>query len=301
TSTISYFAMYNKFICYCLTVIHLSIALFVFSSFSIYQKFNGKGAWEAAVDVFTLLGGILAIGTVYTYFNIEQKTKEFKETHKEATEEIDNTKKQIILELEKLKENNQTLADLIQEYEIKQKFIDYIKYQKGQEKELKKYVNQEHRSVENCLLANIIKAKWFLDTAINSNEIHSILFAEKELIWGYRQLIDFDTDFYHLYINQVFNTLKSLNEYCHRKNEEWENYFQSELIDLMVDFVKEDERDKINILSKEYLKQFKQIYEEYVTTDVERNRFIKVINTENKKITKITKVLGLKRNNILVP
>ncbi|MCT8823634.1 hypothetical protein Q7526_08920 [Glaesserella parasuis] len=129
--------MCNKFICYCLTIIHLSIALFVFSSFSIYQKFNGKGAWEAAVDVFTLLGGILAIGTVYTYFNIEQKTKEFKETHKEATEEIDNTKKQIILELEKLKENNQTLADLIQEYEIKQKFIDYIKYQKGQEKELK--------------------------------------------------------------------------------------------------------------------------------------------------------------------
>ncbi|MCT8762372.1 hypothetical protein KZ434_01995, partial [Glaesserella parasuis] len=74
-----------------------------------------------------------------------------------------------------------------------------------------------------------------------------------------------------------------------------------ELIDLMVDFVKEDERDKINILSKEYLKQFKQIYEEYVTTDVERNLFIKMINTENKKITKITKVLGLKRNNILVP
>ncbi|EQA12460.1 hypothetical protein HPSSW140_1219, partial [Glaesserella parasuis SW140] len=277
------------------------IALFVFSSFSIYQHFNKEGAWEAAVDVFTLLGGILAIGTVYTYFNIEQKTKEFKETHKEATEEIDNTKKQIILELKKLKENNQTLADLIQEYEIKQKFIDYIKYQQGQEKELKKYVNQEHRSVENCLLANIIKAKWFLDTAINSNEIHSILFAEKELIWGYRQLIDFDTDFYHLYINQVFNTLKLLNEYCHRKNEEWENYFQSELIDLMVDFVKEDERDKINILSKEYLKQFKQIYEEYVTTDVERNLFIKMINTENKKITKITKVLGLKRNNILVP
>ncbi|MCT8742025.1 hypothetical protein KZ344_00420 [Glaesserella parasuis] len=301
TSTISYFAMYNKFICYCLTIIHLSIALFVFSSFSIYQHFNKEGAWEAAVDVFTLLGGILAIGTVYTYFNIEQKTKEFKETHKEATEEIDNTKKQIILELKKLKENNQTLADLIQEYEIKQKFIDYIKYQQGQEKELKKYVNQEHRSVENCLLANIIKAKWFLDTAINSNEIHSILFAEKELIWGYRQLIDFDTDFYHLYINQVFNTLKLLNEYCHRKNEEWENYFQSELIDLMVDFVKEDERDKINILSKEYLKQFKQIYEEYVTTDVERNLFIKMINTENKKITKITKVLGLKRNNILVP
>ncbi|MCT8763977.1 hypothetical protein KZ434_10715, partial [Glaesserella parasuis] len=230
TSTISYFAMYNKFICYCLTIIHLSIALFVFSSFSIYQHFNKEGAWEAAVDVFTLLGGILAIGTVYTYFNIEQKTKEFKETHKEATEEIDNTKKQIILELKKLKENNQTLADLIQEYEIKQKFIDYIKYQQGQEKELKKYVNQEHRSVENCLLANIIKAKWFLDTAINSNEIHSILFAEKELIWGYRQLIDFDTDFYHLYINQVFNTLKLLNEYCHRKNEEWENYFQSELI-----------------------------------------------------------------------
>lgn len=301
TSTISYFAMYNKFICYCLTIIHLSIALFVFSSFSIYQHFNKEGAWEAAVDVFTLLGGILAIGTVYTYFNIEQKTKEFKETHKEATEEIDNTKKQIILELKKLKENNQTLADLIQEYEIKQKFIDYIKYQQGQEKELKKYVNQEHRPVENCLLANIIKAKWFLDTAINSNEIHSILFAEKELIWGYRQLIDFDTDFYHLYINQVFNTLKLLNEYCHRKNEEWENYFQSELIDLMVDFVKEDERDKINILSKEYLKQFKQIYEEYVTTDVERNLFIKMINTENKKITKITKVLGLKRNNILVP
>lgn len=289
--------MFKKYFYY-INIVILSIALFVFSSFSIYQKFNGKGAWEAAVDVFTLLGGILAIGTVYTYFNIEQKTKEFKEKHKGATEEIDNTKKLIILELEKLKENNHTLAKLIQEYEIKQKFIDYIKYQQGQEAELKKYVNQEHRSVENCLLVSIIKSKWLLDTAINSNEIYSILFSEKELIWGYRQLIDFDADFYHLYINQVFNTLRSLNEYCHGKNDEWKNYFQSELIDLMVGFVKEDERDRINILSQEYLKQFKQLYEEYVTTDAERNRFIKVINTENKKIVKLTKFLGLRRNNI---
>ncbi|QBQ63858.1 hypothetical protein EXH44_06200 [Actinobacillus indolicus] len=148
------------------------------------------------------------------------------------------------------------------------------------------------------MLANIVKTKWFLDTAIDSNEIHSILFAEKELIWGYRQLVDFDADFYRLYINQIFNTLQLLNEYCHRENEEWKDYFQSELIDLMVDFVKEDERDKANMLSQEHLKQFKQLYEEYVTTDVERSRFIKVINTENKKIIKITKVLGLKPNNI---
>ncbi|QBQ63857.1 hypothetical protein EXH44_06195 [Actinobacillus indolicus] len=140
---ISYFAMCKKFF-YCLTIIVFSIALFVFSSLSIYQKFNTEGAWEAAVNVFTLLGGILAIGTVYTYFNIEQKTKEFKEKHQDATEEIDNAKKLIILELEKLKKNNHTLDKLIQEYEIKQKFIDYIKYQQGQELELKKYVNKEY-------------------------------------------------------------------------------------------------------------------------------------------------------------
>ena len=63
--------------------------------------------------------------------------------------------------------------------------------------------------------------------------------------------------------------------------------------------MREDERNREKILSQSEIEHYKKIYKKYVDVTTE-HRFISVINNENKKRMKLSKILGLKekRNTI---
>ena len=276
----------------------LAAALLAFSIEALFQRYQDKDAWEAANSVFTLLGVILTVGIIFTYVNLEKKAESVSQKYNQVYKQILTYEKKMNKELEKMKTNNQALAQLLKETKIKEQYIAYIKHNIGDENVLRNNVNRTQQTADNYLLANIIKAKWNWEEGSKSGDKYNLIFAVEDLIDSYHQLIDFDDDIYCLYVKEFFNALDLLDRFCELNGED-KDFFEAELINLLIAFMREDERNQEKILSQPEVKRYKTIYKKYVNVTIE-HRFISVINNENKKRMKLSKVLGLKekRNTI---
>lgn len=270
----------------------LAAALLAFSIEALFQRYQDKDAWEAANSVFTLLGVILTVGVIFTYFNLEKKAETVSQKYNQVYKQISTYEKKMNKELEEMKSNNQTLAQLLKETKIKEQYIAYIKHNIGDENVLRNNVNRTQQTADNYLLANIIKAKWYWKECSKSGDKYNLIFAVEDLIDSYRQLIDFDDDIYRLYVKEFFNALDLLDHFC-ELNAKDKDFFESELINLLIVFMREDERNRKKILSQLEIEHYKTIYKKYIDVTNE-HRFISVINNENKKRMKLSKVLGLK-------
>lgn len=273
----------------------LATALLVFSIEALFKRYQEKGAWEAATSVFTLLGIILTVGTVFTYVNLEKKSEGVSKKYNQVYKQISSYEKKMNVELEKMKSNNQVLAQLIEETRLKEQYIAYIKHNIGDENLLRNNVNRSQQTVDNYLLANIIKAKWNLDECSKSSDKYNLIFAAQELIESYRQLADFDDDIYHLYVKEFFNALDFLDRILEQNNED-KNFFEAELIDLLLAFMREDERNQKKTLSRSEIEKYKIIYNKHINNN---DKFTTIINKENKKKFKLSKELRLRNKNIL--
>lgn len=276
----------------------LAAALLAFSIEALFHRYKTEGVWNAATSVFTILGVILTASVIFTYVNLEKKAEAVSQKYNQVYKQISTYEKKMNKELEEMKSTNQTLAQLLKETGIKEQYIAYIKHNIGDENVLRNNINRAQQTADNYLLANIIKAKWNLDEYPNSGDKYHLIFAVEELIDSYHQLIDFDDDIYRLYVKEVFNALDLLDRLC-EQNEEDKGFFEVELFNFLVAFMREDERNREKILSQSEIEHYKTIYKKYVDVTTE-HRFISVINNENKKRMKLSKVLGLKekRNTI---
>lgn len=276
----------------------LATALLVFSIIVLDHRYDEKDAWEAATSVFTLLGVILTVGVIFTYVNLEKKAESVSQKYNQVYKQILTYEKKMNKELEEMKSNNQTLAQLLKETKIKEQYIAYIKHNIGDENVLRNNVNRTQQTADNYLLANIIKAKWNWEEGSKSGDKYNLIFAVEDLIDSYHQLIDFDDDIYCLYVKEFFNALDLLDRFCELNGED-KDFFEAKLINFLLAFIREDERNREKILSQSEIERYKTIYKKYVDVTTE-HRFISVINNENKKRMKLSKVLGLKekRNTI---
>ncbi|MDE4030965.1 hypothetical protein NUQ39_06985 [Glaesserella parasuis] len=276
----------------------LATALLVFSIIVLDHRYDEKDAWEAATSVFTLLGVILTVGVIFTYVNLEKKAESVSQKYNQVYKQILTYEKKMNKELEEMKSNNQTLAQLLKETKIKEQYIAYIKHNIGDENVLRNNVNRTQQTADNYLLANIIKAKWNWEEGSKSGDKYNLIFAVEDLIDSYHQLIDFDDDIYCLYVKEFFNALDLLDRFCELNGED-KDFFDAKLINFLLAFIREDERNREKILSQSEIERYKTIYKKYVDVTTE-HRFISVINNENKKRMKLSKVLGLKekRNTI---
>lgn len=270
----------------------LATALLVFSIIVLDHRYDEKDAWEAATSVFTLLGVILTVGVIFTYVNLEKKAESVSQKYNQVYKQILTYEKKMNKELEKMKTNNQALAQLLKETKIKEQYIAYIKHNIGDENVLRNNVNRTQQTADNYLLANIIKAKWNWEEGSKSGDKYNLIFAVEDLIDSYHQLIDFDDDIYCLYVKEFFNALDLLDRFCELNGED-KDFFEAELINLLIAFMREDERNQEKILSQPEVERYKTIYKKYVNVTIE-HRFISVINSENKKRIKLSKALGLK-------
>ncbi len=270
----------------------LAAALLAFSIEALFQRYQDKDAWEAANSVFTLLGVILTVGVIFTYVNLEKKAETVSQKYNQVYKQILTYEKKMNKELEEMKSNNQTLAQLLKETKIKEQYIAYIKHNIGDENLLRNNVNRTQQTADNYLLANIIKAKWNLEECSKLGDKYNLIFAVEDLIDSYQQLIDFDDDIYRLYVKEFFNALDLLDRFYKQKDED-KDFFEDKLINLLIDFIREDERNWEKILSQSEIEHYKTIYKKYIDVTTE-HRFISVINSENKKRMKLSKALGLK-------
>ena len=97
----------------------LAAALLAFSIEALSQRYQDKDAWEAATSVFTLLGVILTVGVIFTYVSLEKKAESVSQKYNQVYKQISTYEKKVNKELEEMKSNNQTLAQLLKETQIK--------------------------------------------------------------------------------------------------------------------------------------------------------------------------------------
>ncbi|MDE3994861.1 hypothetical protein NUQ48_02560, partial [Glaesserella parasuis] len=204
----------------------LATALLVFSIIVLDHRYDEKDAWEAATSVFTLLGVILTVGVIFTYVNLEKKAESVSQKYNQVYKQILTYEKKMNKELEEMKSNNQTLAQLLKETKIKEQYIAYIKHNIGDENVLRNNVNRTQQTADNYLLANIIKAKWNWEEGSKSGDKYNLIFAVEDLIDSYHQLIDFDDDIYCLYVKEFFNALDLLDRFCELNGED-KDFFEA--------------------------------------------------------------------------